>query len=89
MVDWIFGAIMVWHAILMLMLLVHAVRSREIVATLIAFDAVSLVLLSALVVLAAHRREVSFIEIALVLALVVFAQTLAAARLLKIRRIGE
>lgn len=89
MIGWVFAAIVVWHAILMLLLLFHAVRSREILGTLIAFDAVSLVLLSALIVLAAHRNEVSFLEIALVLALVVFAQTLAAARLLHARNIGE
>lgn len=89
MIEWIFTLIMVWHALLILMLLVFATRAHDILGKLIAFDAVSLVVFSAFVMLAAHRREVGFLEITLVLAMVVFAQTLAAARLLENRRIEE
>lgn len=89
MTEWVFALVMSWHAVLLLLLLVHAVRSRRLVHKLVAFDAVSLVLVSGLVVLSAHRGEVLYLEIALVLAMLAFAQTLAVARLLRERKVEE
>ena len=85
MVEWVYALTMVWHAGLILLLLFHALRVRQAVVTLIAFDAVSVVFLSALVVLAAHRRDTLYLDIALVLAMLIFVQTVAAARLLERR----
>ena len=85
MLDWIFITVMGWHAALLLFLLVRAVRSRALLGRLIAFDAASVVFLSALIVLAAERRETVYLEIALVLAMLVFVQTVAMGRLLEQR----
>ena len=85
MLDWIFTTVMAWHAMLLLLLLVQAARARGLLARLISFDAASVVLLSALVVLAVERREPVYLEIALVLAMLVFVQTVAAGRLLERR----
>lgn len=85
MLDWIFVPVMAWHAVLLLLLLVQAARAHGLLARLIAFDAASVVFLSALVVLAVERREPVYLEIALVLAMLVFVQTVAAGRLLERR----
>ncbi len=89
MADWIFTLAMTWHAVLFVLLAVAAIRARGMLFKVIAFDAVSIVFISALVVLAAYRQEVRFLEIALVLAMLAFTQTLAAARLLTARRLVE
>lgn len=89
MIGWVFTVVMVWHAVLVLVLLVHVARSRRLATKLVAFDGVSLVLISALVMLSAHRGDVLFIEIGLVLAMLMFAQTVAVARLLRARRLVE
>ena len=85
MLDWIFIPVMAWHAVLLLLLLVHAVRSDALLTRLIAFDTASLVFLSALIVIAIERREAAYLDIALVLAMLVFVQTVAAGRLLEQR----
>ena len=83
--DWIFGSLLVWHAALLLLLLVQAARAGDLVSRLIGFDAASVVLMSALIVIAVERREAVYLDIALVLAMVVFVQTVAAGRLLETR----
>ena len=83
--DWIFGALLVWHAALLLLLLVQAARADDLVSRLIGFDAASVVLMSALIVIAIERRHAVYLDIALVLAMVVFVQTVAAGRLLEAR----
>ncbi len=82
MTPFLFHACLVWHALLILALLVHAVRARRASGKLIAFDGLSLVFLSALVFTALARDEPRYLDIALVVAMLVFAQTVAAARLI-------
>lgn len=87
--DWIFGGTMIWHAGLLLLLLVQAVRADDLLTRLIGFDAASMVLMSALVVIAVERREAVYLDIALVLAMLVFVQTVAVGRLLEARDPSE
>lgn len=89
MIAWLFTLVIVWHAVLILVLLLFALRSDDLLRRLIAFDAVSVVVLSALTVLAVHRRETMYLDIALVLAMLIFVQTVAAARLIRRRSIPE
>lgn len=82
MSPFLFHASLVWHALLILALLVHAVRVRGACQKLIAFDGLSVVFLSALVFAALARDDPRFLDIALVVAMLVFGQTVAAARLI-------
>ncbi len=78
----LFHAALVWHALLILALLVHAIRVRSACEKLIAFDGLSVVFLSALVFTALARNDPRLLDIGLVVAMLVFAQTVAAARLI-------
>lgn len=89
MIGWIFTVTIIWHAALILVLLLFALRTDHLLRRLIAFDAVSVVFLSALTILAVHRRDTAYLDIALVVAMLVFVQTVAAARLIRRRSIPE
>lgn len=87
--DWIFEALLFWHAALLLLLLVQAARAEDLLTRLIGFDAGSVVLMSGLIVIAVERREAVYLDIALVLAMLVFVQTVAAGRFLEKRDPSE
>ncbi|HUF55780.1 MAG TPA: MrpF/PhaF family protein [Thermohalobaculum sp.] len=87
--DLIFGALLLWHAALLLLLLVRAARADDLLTRLIGFDAASVVLMSGLIVIAVERREAVYLDIALVLAMLVFVQTVAAGRFLEKRDPSE
>ncbi len=87
--DWIFGFVLVWHAGLLMLLLVQTARAGDLLTRLISFDAASLVLMSGLIVIAIDRLEAVYLDIALVLAMLVFVQTVAASRLLEQRDPSE
>ena len=89
MIGWVFTLVIAWHAILLLVLLVFALRAEDLLRRLIAFDALSVVFLSALTVLALHRRDTVYLDIGLVVAMLVFVQTVAAAQLIRRRSIPE
>lgn len=89
MIGWVFSLIIAWHAGLLLLLLVFALRTDDLLRRLMAFDALSVVFLSVLTVLAIHRRDTVYLDIGLVVAMLVFVQTVAAARLIRRRSIPE
>jgi multisubunit Na+/H+ antiporter MnhF subunit len=89
MIFWLFQIVMVWHAVLILLLLLYALGTRKLVDRLIAFDALSIVFVAALSVVGIQRQETYYLDIALVIAMLGFVQTVAAVRLLERRRYLE
>lgn len=85
MVEWIFDLFVVWHIVLIAILLFFARRTTDLVDRIVGFDALSLVFVSALAVIGTQRKEVFYFDIALVVAMLGFVQTVAAVRLLERR----
>lgn len=80
MIDWGFRLVLIWHAVLILLLLVHSVRTRQLMRRIVAFEALSVVFVSALVVLGLLRQEAHYFDIALLTAMLAFVQTIAVVR---------
>ena len=76
----LFPITVVWCVVLIALLALHAIRARSTLDTILALDTLSLVFLAALAVFALHRERAGYLDVALVLALVAFAQTLAGVR---------
>ena len=87
MLNWILDLTMAWHAGLILLLVVHAVRAQQLVQRIIAFDALSVVFVAALSVLAVRRQEGYYLDIALIIAMLAFIHIVAATRLAERRRL--
>lgn len=85
MIDWIYYLVLVWHAALILPLLLYVLRAEDIADRVLAFDGLATVFVSAFAVLGLHRQEPFYFDIALVVAMIGFVQTVAAARLLEYR----
>jgi multisubunit Na+/H+ antiporter MnhF subunit len=66
-----------WCFVLIALLAFHAVRARDTVDKLLALDTLSLVFIAALTIFALHRGRSAYLDVALMLALIAFAQTLA------------
>lgn len=80
MSDVIFYAAMVWMTMLLLTAVVMVIRAKTAVVRILALDALSLVV-TALLVLYSTTTETSFyLDAAVVLALLSFLSTMAAAR---------
>lgn len=80
MSDVIFYAAMVWMTMLLLTAVVMVIRAKTAVVRILALDALSLVV-TALLVLYSTTTETSFyLDAAIVLALLSFLSTMAAAR---------
>lgn len=88
MLDWVLDLAIIWHAGLILLLLIHAVRAGKLADRIVAFDALSVVFVAALSVLAVRRQEACYLDIALVVATLGFVQTVALARLAERRHLG-
>lgn len=68
---------LVWLIILCVVLAVVAAHTTEIVARVLALDALAFVIVGLLAVLSISQRQPFFLDIALVMALVGFVQTVA------------
>ena len=77
--------LVVWHLALILLLLGQVVRARSLVARLIAFDVLSIVFASLIALVCVRTGDPGYLDIALVVALLGFAQTVVTARLLRRR----
>lgn len=88
MLDWVLDVAIIWHAGLILLLLIHAVRARKLADRIVAFDALSVVFVATLSVLAVRRQEGYYLDIALVIAMLGFVQTVAFSRLAERRHLG-
>jgi multisubunit Na+/H+ antiporter MnhF subunit len=85
MIGWLIDIAIIWHAGLILVLMIYAARAQRLVDRIVAFDALSIVFVVALSALAIRRQEAHYLDIALVVAMLGFVQTLAAARLVERR----
>jgi multicomponent Na+:H+ antiporter subunit F len=82
----VFRAVILWQVVLMLLLVFGALRARTVVVRALALDTLNLVLVASLAVIAIHREQPGFLDVALVLAMLGFTQTVATARISERRR---
>ncbi|HEY8432493.1 MAG TPA: monovalent cation/H+ antiporter complex subunit F [Sandaracinaceae bacterium] len=78
--DVLFIVLIGWHALLALALAVRAAYARALVTRAIALDTLALVVVTSLALVAVERGRADYLDVALVLALLGFAQTIATAR---------
>lgn len=83
---WTLHVVLGWYLVLILLLLLHTRRADRVVDRLVSFDALSILFVGVLSALAVQRQEPFYLDIALVVALLGFVQTVMAARLLEGRR---
>jgi multicomponent Na+:H+ antiporter subunit F len=73
----LFWIAIVWCIVLIALLALGALRARDSVDRILVIDTLSLVFIEALALFALHRGRSAYLDVALMLALVAFAQTLA------------
>jgi multicomponent Na+:H+ antiporter subunit F len=78
--DTIFYAAAVWMTGLLAAIVYLLIRSRSTLVRILAVDAMTLILVALLIVYAAAERESYYVDAAVILALLSFISTLAAAR---------
>jgi multisubunit Na+/H+ antiporter MnhF subunit len=84
--DVVFLIVIVWNTVLVAVLAVYALRAPTIVIRALALDTLALVFVAALAVVAVHRDRAGYLDIALMIAMLGFAQTVATARIIEQRR---
>lgn len=80
--GWVFNFAFAAHVIFIAALAVHAVRTRQITSRALALEVLALVFVSAFVLLALDRGEAGYLDAALVVALLGYAQVVATAQLI-------
>lgn len=78
--DAVFQIVLTWQTVLIAALAVRGARSRSIVGRAIALDTLALVFVAALASIAVARGRPDYLDVALVLAMLGFTQTIATAR---------
>jgi multicomponent Na+:H+ antiporter subunit F len=81
----VFG--MIWMTWLLAAIVIFAVKTRSNAVRILALDSMTLVLVAVMVLFAASRGEVYYMDTALALALVSFVSTVAASRWLAAGRV--
>lgn len=76
----VFSAAALWMAVLLCACLVTVVRARSSLTRVLALDMVTLLLIALLILFSDSRRVGYYLDAALVLSLLSFAATIAAAR---------
>jgi multisubunit Na+/H+ antiporter MnhF subunit len=76
----VFQVAVVWLGVLAAVTIALAARARSLLSRVLALDTLTLLLVAGLVVVAVARRSVAYLDAALVLALLSFVGTVAAAR---------
>jgi multisubunit Na+/H+ antiporter MnhF subunit len=79
--DPVFQLVFGWQVVLIALLAFEAVRTRIVLRRVLALDTMALVFVAALAVIALERAEPDYLDLGLVVAMLGFAQTVAAARL--------
>ncbi|HLU68350.1 MAG TPA: monovalent cation/H+ antiporter complex subunit F [Kofleriaceae bacterium] len=77
--DWVFHLAIAWIAVLIALLLVRTIRAHHVVDRTLALDTLSTVLAVSLALFAVRRGYAGYLDIALVLGLLGFTQTVATA----------
>ncbi len=73
---------LLWHLVLLGALVVRTVRRRSEVERTLCLDTATLVAVGFLAILAVHRHEAAYFDVALMLALLAFAATVGIGRFL-------
>jgi len=84
--DVVFIIAMLWLMGLVALLIGFAARARRLAHQMVALDAIALVFIAALALVAIAQREPGYLDVALVLALLGFVQTVGIGRLVQGRR---
>ena len=79
--DVVFVTAIVWLMLLAGLLIRFAIRARHLVDRLLALDSVVLLFVAALTMVAIEQDEVGYLDVAIVLAMLGFVQTVAMVRL--------
>lgn len=77
----LFQVVVLWLVALVAALALAAFRARTVVERALALEVLTMVLVAALAAVALHTGRAGYLDVALVLALLGFTQTLATARL--------
>ena len=84
--DFVFYSVIIWQFTLAAMLGLFVLRTRNIVTRALALDMLSLIVVSGVTAVGIHRDEAGYLDVALVLAMISFVQTVATARLAERRK---
>lgn len=84
--PWIFYIVILWQLTLIAALAIYALRAQTVVTRALAVDTLALVFVAALGVIAMQRNQAGYLDVALVLALLGFAQTVGAVRFAEKKR---
>lgn len=80
MTTWLFYVLSTWLVALVAVLAVHGTRAKTTVDRVLALDTLSLVFIAALALFAVRRGRSAYLDVALMLAMVSFSETLATSR---------
>jgi multicomponent Na+:H+ antiporter subunit F len=81
----VFYVVILIHLVLVAALVVYTVRCDGMLRRVLALDALAVVFVSALVLVAIHRDEPGYADVALAMAMLGFVQTVATVRFLERR----
>ena len=84
--DGVATILVIWQLLLALVLTIYAGRTRHVVERTLALDTLSLVFVVVLMLVAIRRQQPGYLDVALVMGLLGFVQTVVAARLVELRR---
>lgn len=84
--TWIFYSVVLWQIVLIAILAMYALRTQTIVTRILALDMLATVFVAALGVIAMQREQVGYLDVALVLAMLGFAQTVGIVRFIEKNR---
>lgn len=84
--EFVFYFVVVWQMLLAAILTVYALRTRHIVNRILALEVLALVFVGTVASAAYYRQEAGYLDVALVLALLGFVQTVAVCRLAELRK---
>ncbi len=76
--EWLYYVVMSWLVVLLGLLAFRAVRATRTTDRIVALDTLSYVIVAALSVITLERQLAGYLDVALALALLSFAQTVAA-----------
>ncbi|MEX2016735.1 MAG: monovalent cation/H+ antiporter complex subunit F [Candidatus Hydrogenedentales bacterium] len=82
----VFYTAIVWQLVLAAVLAAYMLRARDIVTRALVMDVLSLVTVAAVAIVGIRRNEPGYLDVALVLGMLSFVQTVAAARLAEKRK---
>ncbi|MDN5936036.1 MAG: monovalent cation/H+ antiporter complex subunit F [Nitrosospira sp.] len=84
--TWIFYIVILWQIALIAILALYALRAQTVVTRILALDMLATVFVAALGVIAMRREQVGYLDVALVLAMLGFAQTVGIVRFIEKNR---